>query len=361
MIGWLDHGDYLKWKKRLAEPKASLDFLAKVKILVVGGGSIGKRHLGNLAGIGVKHLSIVEPREDRRGEIAERFGDIAVYASEEEAYAAEKFDGVVVANPTAFHIASGEKAIAHGAHVLMEKAISDREAGVAEFLKRADDAGKLVFVGYTYRFSDTLQRIDQLVRDGALGKVFSSEITFSEWLPGWHPWENSKTWYMGRKELGGGELFDENHTIDFARWIFGEIESVSAFVGRVGDVTLDTDDLSKLICVHESGTVTSIHLDALGRKPRKEMWVTGEKGTIYWDSYMTTNRVELYRPEEKRTEIYPSSMVRNDMFVDQVWHFLELMEKGGTPIVDGWDALKTLKVCTAAIQSSEEGKRVLLA
>lgn len=358
MIGWVDHGDYLKWKNRLEVSKVSKEFLDKVRILVVGGGSIGKRHLGNLIGVGVKNVAVVEPRNDRRDEILERFGTINVFASEDEAYSNGKWNGVVVANPTAFHITSGMKAIAHGAHILMEKAISDKLDGVVDFLEKANAAQLKVFVGYTYRFSDNLKKIAEILESGVLGKVLTTEITFSEWLPGWHPWEHPHTWYMGRKDLGGGELFDENHTIDFARWLFGDIKEVMAFVGRVGEVTLDTDDLSKLICIHNNGIITSIHLDALGRKPRKEMWVTCEKGTIYWDSYMTTNRVDIYWAESKKTESLPSRMVRNDMFVEQIWHFLELMERGGQPVVDGYDALKTLKVCMAAIESSSSGKKM---
>ncbi len=344
----------------MENPRVPREFLERVKILIVGGGSIGKRHLGNLLGLGASNVAVVEPREDRRAELRERFGEVVLYASEDEAYANGKFDGVIIANPTAFHIDSGNKAVAHGAHILMEKAISDRLEGVADFLRAADAAKRFVFVGYTYRFSDSLKKIEELLKAGAIGKIFAAEITFSEWLPGWHPWEKPGAWYMGNKNLGGGELLDENHTIDFARWLFGEVKEVMAFVGRVGEVTVDTDDLSKLICLHQNGIVSSIHLDALGRRPRKEMWVTGEKGSIFWDSYMSANRIDVYYAEPKRTETYPSEMNRNDMFVEEIWHFLELLCRGGKPVIDGADALKTLEASFAAMESWRDGKRVSL-
>ncbi len=360
MLGLVSTGEFYKWQKRRADGRFALDFLRKTHVLVVGGGSVGKRYFGNVLGLGIpsSHVSVVEPREDRRVEIAEHFGDVSVFKTEEDAYASGRHTVVIVANPPAFHIESGKRAIAAGAHVLMEKSISHTTGGVKEFLLAADKAGRLVGVCYVYRFFFFFRYIKKLLDQNALGKIFSAQITFSEYLPDWHPWERPSDWYASRKSLGGSELLDENHTVDFSRWFFGEITGVSARIDRISNVTIDSDDFAEFTCFHDSGTVTQIHQDAFGRKPRKDMWIMGEKGTIFWDSYMGGNRVEWFRGDVRTSEIFQGRVSRDDAFFELLCDFLECVASGRQPFVTGWDALKTLEVCAAAEQSSKEGRRM---
>ena len=360
MFGLIDIGEYHKWKKRRADKQLKPEFLSSLRVLVVGGGSVGRRYLAILLGLGVGKVAVVEPREDRRAELAEHFGSIGIYAAEDEAYASGPYDIVIVANPPAFHVESGTRAVAVGAHVLMEKSISDKIADVDEFLRSAEKAGRLVGVCYVYRFFDTLQYIKKFLDEGRLGKIYSAQITFSEYLPGWHPWEKPAEWYASQKALGGSELLDENHTIDFATWFFGSITSVAGHVARAADVTVDSDDFAEFTCFHSSGVVSQIHQDAFGRKPRKDMWIMGEKGTFFWDSYMGGNLVEWYDGETGKVEIFKGRVSRPDAFVELVLDFLRAVAENRPPQVGGHEALRTLEVCAAAVRSSAEGKRINL-
>lgn len=354
MFGLIETGEYHKWKKRRKNPNLPVDFLNTLTVLIVGGGSAGKRHLMNVKGLGIKKVSVVDPREDRRAEIMERFDDTETFKTEEEAYAKNPYNAVIVANPPVFHIESATRAVKAGAHVLVEKNISHQVAGVEEFLKIADDEKRVVSVCCMYRFYDTLQYIKKILDDRALGKVFSSQITFSEYMGDWHPWEKPADFYSSQKKLGGSELYGENHTIDFARWLFGEVNEVAALVKRLADVTVDADDLAEMTCIHKNGTVTQIHQDAFGRRHRKDMWITGEKGTIYWDSYMGGNRVEWYQADTGKTEVFIGKKSRNDAFADLLVDFLECIKVGRQPIINGWEGLKTLRATAVAEQSSKE-------
>lgn len=361
MAGFVDIGEYYKWKKRRADAVLTSDFLSSLSVLVVGGGSVGKRHLGNLHGLGIARLAAVDPREDRRREVADQFPGCMVFELEEHAYGAGRYDVVVVANPPAFHVRSGHAAIEAGAHLLMEKSISDSVDGVGQMLALADAARRNVGVCYMYRFFDTIQYIKQLLEEGQLGKVYSMQTVFSEYLPGWHPWEKPSEWYAGQAALGGSELLDENHTVDYARWFFGDIDLVSGVVGRLGEVTVDADDFAEFTCHHRSGVITQIHQDALGRRPRKDIWITGERGTVFWDSYMGGNRVEWFKADANRTEIFHGRTSRNDAFFEHLRDFLCSIVEGTQPLITGWDALETLRVCAAARRSSEGRNAVQVA
>ncbi|TAL19571.1 Gfo/Idh/MocA family oxidoreductase [Patescibacteria group bacterium] len=360
MLGWVDHADYRKWQSRQAKGDLPPDFLSGLRVLVVGAGSIGKRHIGNLTALGIGNVAVVEPREDRRREAQERFGALPFFATEELAYAAGSYDAVVVANPPALHAASGERALLAGAHVLMEKSITDRVETAEHFLRLARRAGKVVAVNYVYRYADTLRTVAELLSRGEIGKIYSAQIVFSECLLDWHPGEHPRAWYAGHKDLGGGELSDENHAVDIARWLFGEVREVMAYVGRLGELTLDADDFAEVTLTHQNGIISQIHLDALGREPRKEMRIIGEAGSIFWDSYMGGNRVELFRAADRRREIFPGAMARNDYFVEQLRDFLLCVARGGRPLAGGDEALAALKICAAAERSSREGVRARL-
>ena len=130
--------------------------------LVVGCGSIGKRHLRNLQEIGVDRLGAVDSREDRRQEVADALGITNLYASVDEAMA-DGYDAVVAGVPTAYHMAVARSAIEHNAHVLVEKPLANNDEGVEELLKEAERRKLIFMVGYTYRFWPPLQKVKQLL------------------------------------------------------------------------------------------------------------------------------------------------------------------------------------------------------
>lgn len=359
LFGLIETGEYHKWKKKRQNPNLPADFVKGLSVLVVGAGSAGKRHLANAIALGVEKLAVVDPREDRRAEVVERYGDIETYATEDEAYSAGKYDAVIVCNPPIFHIESSTKAVKNGAHVLSEKNISNKVEGVEEFLKLADEQKKIVGMVCMYRYYDSIQYVKELLDKNAIGKVFSAQITFSETMADWHPWEKVSDFYSSQKALGGSELYGENHTIDFTRWFFGEVKEVKqAYVARLANVTVDADDFAEYTTLHENGTVVHTHLDAFGRRHRKDMWLYGESGTILWDSYMGGNKVEWYNAETKKTEVFVGKVSRNDAFAMTLANFFESIKFDSQPLVNGWDALKTLKTTVLAEQSakSQESK-----
>ena len=329
-----------------------------MRLLVVGCGSIGKRHLGNFQQLGVPHLGAVDTRGDRRREVAERFGIKALYESLDEALA-EGYDAVLVGVPTRHHLAVAQKAIAAGAHVLIEKPLADRLEGVETLLEEGRRRGLVLIVGYTYRFWPPLRKIKELLDGGAIGRVYSANITFSEYLPDWHPWEDYRSWFMASKELGGGALLDESHTIDFARWLFGEIDEVFCVNGHFSHLEITSDDLAEMTVLFRSGAVGNIHMDIFGRQHRKEMSIVGAEGNIDWDFY--ANEVRIYHSSAKAWQTWKFNCDRNEMFLAEDQSFLDCIAGKASPAVDGYDGLRTLKVILAAIESASTKQMVRVA
>lgn len=328
-----------------------------MRLLVVGCGSIGKRHVGNFKTLGVEHLGAVDTREDRRQEVVERLGVTSVYKNVDEALA-EGYDAVLAGIPTRFHVDVASKAIAAGAHVLIEKPLSDTLEGVDDLIEKARSNGLVLMVGYTYRFWPPLRRIKELLDAGAIGRVYSAQITFSEYLPDWHPWEDYRSWFMARKDLGGGAILDESHAIDISRWLFGDVAEVLCVNGTFSHLEITADDLAEMILVHRGGTVASVHMDIFGREHRKQMAIIGESGNIAWDFY--ANTVTVARVDGGVRETLAFSCDRNDMFLEEARCFLDCIEGRAIPPVDGTDGRKTLELIVAALDSSQARRAVRL-
>lgn len=325
-----------------------------MKLLVVGCGSVGKRHVGNFKSIGADDITAVDTRPDRLKEVQEKYGIKGL--SNFDTSMEEKYDAVVICTPPNSHIPIAIKAAEKGCHIMIEKPMSNSMEGISKLLDVAKRNNLIILIGYTYRFWPPLIKVEELLNEKAIGNIYSVRIEFSEYLADWHPWEDYRTFYMAKKELGGGAILDESHAIDFARWLFGEIKEVACFNDKLSSLEITSDDMAEILMRFESGVVGSIHLDIFGRAHRRNLEIIGEKGSIYWDFYQ--NEVKVYYANGKKWEAYPFNCDRNLMFVEEAKHFLDCIKNNKPPKISGEDGVKTLKCVLAAIESSKTKKVV---
>jgi predicted dehydrogenase len=325
------------------------------RILVVGGGSIGKRHAGNFKQLGA-HVGVVDTRADRRAEVAERLG-ISTYASLDTALK-ENYEAIVVGVPTAHHAEVAARSIEAGAHLLIEKPISNSEKDILKVIEAAERKRLVILVGYTYRFWPPLLKLKELIDQSIVGRIYFVDIVFSEYLPDWHPWEDYRSWFMSKKDLGGGALLDESHAVDMARWLFGEITEVFCRTGNLSHLEMTADDHAQFLVTFASGAMGTIHMDLFGRKHRRFLNVYGQRGNLSWDFF--ANRIDVEHVEDRHAQTLTFSCERNDMFVAEAQHFLDCMDGKATPAVTGADALRTLRILLTGIESSETRRAIRL-
>ena len=155
---------------------------------------------------------------------------------------------MIVSNPTALHLDVAIPAAEAGCHLLLEKPITDRMDDRVNTLNKIVADKKLqVLVGYQFRFHPVLARIKALLQTGTLGKPLSVRAHWGEYLPGWHPWEDYRQGYAARKDLGGGVVNTLCHPLDYLRWLFGEVDSLSAMTGQVSQLELDVEDVAEVL------------------------------------------------------------------------------------------------------------------
>ncbi len=327
-------------------------------ILILGAGSIGKRHLRNLLGLGLapEQVAVVEPREDRRREVVDLGVPGAnVFADRDVALARRSYEGAIVATPTALHYEDALAIAKAGAHLMIEKPLGVDLRGYEQLKAEVDRRGLFAFVAYCYRFHAGAQKMRSLVRDGLIGEPYYARGEMCSYLPAWHPYEDYREFYMAKKALGGGTLLDQSHLFDLTRMFLGEVRGLYGVSSRQSQLKIETDDFGEVVLEMESGIHVSLHMDLFSQPRREYYHVMGASGTLQWDIFPNT---VTYLVQEGVREVFDCGKDKNAMYVEELRYFLHGLEAGGP--VGGPDLLdgKTAMDVVVAVRESQ-GRRYI--
>ena len=179
-----------------------------------------------------------------------------------------------------------------------------------------------------------------------------------EYLPNWHPWEDYRKGYSARKDLGGGVVLTLCHPLDYARWLFGEVAALWAFTGRQSDLTMDVEDTAEIGLRFENGLLGNIHLDYVQRPPKHQVEIICAGGTIKWDD--APGDVEVFDAQKGEWLRYPlvDGFERNDLFVAEMKHFLNIINNDAEPICSLDDGIWALKLALGVHESANDRRLV---
>jgi predicted dehydrogenase len=321
--------------------------------LVAGSGSIGRRHLANLRRLGQTDAALY--RTGRR--------DSAAPAAD----APEEFDlaralaarprAVLVCNPSALHLEVALAAARSGASLLVEKPLSHTLEGTDALAREVRERGLVALVGFQYRFHPGLLRVKRWLEDGALGRVLSARVHWGEDLSSWHPGEDWRRSYAARADLGGGAVRTLCHPFDYLRWLLGEAVSVQAEVSSAA-LRLDVEDLAHVTLRFEGGAVASVTLDYVQRPRTHGLEIVGTSGRACWSD--EDGSAYLHDAARGRTSPFlpPPGFSRNDVFLDEMRHFLACLDGREEPSCTIEDGRAAVQIAAAALRSAEEGRRI---
>lgn len=319
----------------------------KAPVLVLGCGSIGRRHMANLKSLG-RRVVACDPDAQRRAWVEKELG-VETVASVARGLALRPA-AVWVCTPPSAHAATAVPALKARRPTFVEKPLAhDLASGRA--LVRA--AGRTrAAVGYQMRLHPALRWIKARLDSGAWGRLLFLRAEFGQYLPDWRPWQDFRRSYTARKSLGGGILLDASHELDIVRWLGGEARSVSC-LARTLAFPLDVEDTAALLVELRSGALAEVHIDMVQRGFRRGVLLACEKATIEFT--LPASRVTVTKGRGRAvSKNFP--FVPNDLYLDEAKAFLG----GSTEVVTPADALRTLELVEAARRSSRTGRRISL-
>jgi predicted dehydrogenase len=329
------------------------------RVLIVGLGSIGKRH-ARLAREVAPGMEIIALRHrEYPGRLPE--GIDRSVSNLDDALKLNP-QAAVIATPASQHLDAALQLANAGVHMLVEKPIASSTRGVSDLIDVCRARGIALLTGYNLRFCPSLLRFRELLQEKRIGSVLSVRAEVGQFLPSWRPGADYHETVSAKASLGGGVLLELSHEIDYLRWVFGEVEWVMAIQSKQSSLEIDVEDTAHLIlglAPEPRGVpvVAALDMDCIRHDTTRMCTAIGEKGSLRWNA--VTGSVDIF---EKGGSAWQTLFVheggRDDSYLAEWRHFLACAVDGVPPVVSGRDGLAALQVIEAARRSSETRSRV---
>jgi predicted dehydrogenase len=142
-------------------------------------------------------------------------------------------DGLVIATPSAMHAEQSIRALSRGIAVFCQKPLGRNAAEAQSVIDAARKADSLIGVDFSYRFTQGMQRIAEIMCAGELGHIFAVDLVFH------NAYGPDKAWFYDPAQSGGGSVMDLGvHLVDLALWVMGfpEVTSVTSKLFAGGEL-----------------------------------------------------------------------------------------------------------------------------
>ena len=249
-----------------------------MKSIIIGGGSIGIRHFNNLKKLNVD-VKVV---------------DIDEIDNIDSILSNTIFNFGLVCTPTNLHLEHTLKLAEYGIDFFCEKpffAKKDLES-INKIRKLINENNLINMVGCNMRFHPAIKSFDY-------SNVCNINVTFGYDLKKWHNNGKHLKSYSANKIMGGGILLDAIHEFDYIYNWFGGIKEIYGKKQKVGNVTVDTEDVVDAKVLFENGVSANIHLD-----------------------YLQMKYTRYFEVENKKINIKPN----DDMYIEEMKYFIDCVE-----------------------------------
>lgn len=295
----------------------------KIKVLIIGYGSIGKRHADILLALDqIEEIHIVSKHSE---------SDFVTFKTLEEIDNLNYYDYFVISSITSLHISQlriiDEKV--SDKIILVEKplAISCEELSVRNS----------VYVAYNLRFHPLMTKLYELLTEE---KVLNINIQTGQYLPSWRPDRDYRKSYSASKDEGGGVLLDLSHEIDYLMWLFGDIQTIKSINSKISDLEISSDDFVTSIGELSSGAIFNFTMDYISKVFMRRVVVNTIEKTFVAD-FMLNNLVVSDKSCSNQEYIIPSAD-RNLSYREMHKHVLGLVTKNNAATIA--DGLKVLSI-----------------
>lgn len=323
------------------------------KILIVGLGSIGKRHLKILrkmhpnADIRVlRHKSESSIPENSNGSFKD-INEVIIF----------KPQIAVIASPATFHLNIAIILAKLGCSLFIEKPISNDSKRVKELIEQRDNKDLFIQLGYNLRFDNSLIYFRHQIQSNLIGKIYSIRSEAGSYLPSWRTDIDYKKSVSANANLGGGVILELSHEIDYLRWIFGEIISVNAMLKKHSNLDIDVEDSAYINLELKSNNkidlpVAILSIDFIRHDPIRTCVAIGEKGSLKWNE--KNGLVEIWKiNDHKWTKLFSHKKHEDETYLLEWQSFFKGFNEKNKPLVTIEDGLSVINVIEAARTSNK--------
>lgn len=325
------------------------------RIIVVGLGSIGRRHARLLHARGDLAVELCEPEPSNLDLAYAEVGQLPTYHTYSAALRTRP-EMLVIATPHSLHCEQTVQALEQDVHVLCEKPMSDRLEDARRMLDAGEHArqrsGAVLSIAFMLHFHPLLARLKQIVADGTLGAVLQVHYSVGSYIT----LVNSRSRYQANLE--GALLLDYAHQPDFIHWLLGEkprgVYMAAVQGGQFEHTSLP--NLLTLICDYNRPLLTTVSLNYAQMPQRGACEVIGDRGWALAEMEKGTLRIGLRADSSEREERIP--VERDDLYRTEHQFFLDAVAGLRPPSSPASEAIVSMEITDAALRSWRAGRRI---
>jgi len=295
-----------------------------IRVGVVGVGEMGQHHARVYAELGAKLVGIADPDLSRAEEVASKYN---ADFSWDYRQLLPQVDAVTIAVPTSLHRQIALDFMQHGVHCLVEKPIASTIDEAEDMVREAERNRVKLMVGHIERFNPVVGKLKQLMRRGALGQLMI--ISTRRVGP-----------FAPRVRDVGIIIDTATHDIDIARYLVGK-EPVDVFC-KAGKFKHQKEDHA-IVVLDFGSTTACIEVNWFTPHKVRSLVATGSEGIAYLD-YIEQHLV-VYNSSQDANVI---KLQKAEPLKLELEHFLTCIQNDSEPLINGWDALKTLEIALRA-------------
>lgn len=320
-----------------------------MNVLVVGYGSIGKRHVDNLSRFdAVEHIIVftkirpekTDQHKSRKIEFVDSFGRSLTDSAKIEFMS---IDFAVIANETFKHMDTAILLAEQGINLFIEKPLSHNLEKVVPLKEIAERKKIMLFVAYNLRFLGAMSFIKKQITKKTIGDLYFSKIEVGQHLPIWKPARDYRNSYSARKDQGGGVALDLSHEIDYMRYLFGDPCRWMCAKSKVSKLDIDSEDLFEGIYEYDNGFICNTHMDYLQIDKKRNIRIIGSNGVIECDFIKKYIKIFTDGNDERVIEDQTLFDV-NKTYVDELTSYIESLEGNKEPLINLNDGVQALRL-----------------
>jgi predicted dehydrogenase len=345
--------------------------MAKVRIAVVGLGTIGNLHLRNIPNEPKTELTAVcDIVPEKANAIAEQHGVKAYYDSD-KMLADGVCDAVIIATPHYAHTTIGIAALNSGHHVLVEKPISVHKADCERLIAAHKANREMVFAAmFNQRTDPHYKRIKAIVDAGELGQFMRINWIITTWFRT-QAYYDSGGWRATWGGEGGGVLLNQcPHNLDLLQWICGMPERITGFCGIGKRHRIEVEDEVTAYMEYPGGC-TGIFVTTTGEAPGTNRFeIAGDKAKLVYEGgkitlthnlvaaseFLNTSQESFARPETEVETFTAESNGRQHAGILE--NFCDAILTGAELIAPAEEGIRSVELANTMLYSSLMGRPV---
>jgi len=333
----------------------------KLKFLIVGLGSMGKRRIRNLLFNGEHQIIGYDILPQRMQEAKAKYGIEIV--RDLKKLSVEDFDAIIISTPPNKHGDYIRLALKNKKHFFVEHPISDD--GYKDILKN-NDSNIIKAPSCTFRYHTPMKMMKKILDDGKIGKILAFQYHMGQYLPDWHPWEDYRQVYFSQKATSACREMLPFELI-WLNWLMkSEVAEVSGYISKISDLDMRADDIILANLKYKNGIFGNVIIDVVSRKPFRTLRVLGSNGVLEWEKFDWT--IKLFDVKSKKTKniVVPKGhpetgyLNEEEMYNDEIKMFLGAIRGKKTYPHTFAENHYLLKTLYSLEESSRTGKKIFL-